>query len=439
MSGDSASPFSAFDQLKPLIDACVHCGFCLPACPSYLLLNQEMDSPRGRVYLLRAGLERRTAMTDHLVRHFDTCLGCLSCVTACPSGVQYGPLIEAARAGIEAHHPRRAADRLYRRLLFAVLPYPERLRLVARGLVLVRPLRPLLERLFRRVSPRLAALVALAPAWPVPLARAPDFTPARATPRLRVALLTGCVQRVFFGDVNRATARVLSEEGCEVFAPPRQPCCGALALHSGLEEQARDRARETILVFERLAVDRVVVNAAGCGSTLKAYGRLLAGDPAWAARAERFAATVNDVTEILSELAPPRAPRHALPLRVVYQDACHLAHGQGIRRQPRELLAGIPGLDVIPMAEEDICCGSAGLYNLLEPELASALGDRKVRQIAAARPDVVASANPGCLLQLAASARRAGMGWPLVHPIELVDASQTGVGAATLLRRHTRR
>jgi glycolate oxidase iron-sulfur subunit len=275
---------------------------------------------------------------------------------------------------------------------------------------------------------RLRAAVTLAP--PVTLQglldRMPETTPAAGAPRMRVAMLTGCVQRLSFGHVNHATARVLAAEGCTVQAPSGQGCCGALPLHAGHLEQARALARHNIAVFEATGAERVVVNAAGCGSAMKEYGELFHGDPAWEARARAFSASVRDVSELLVELGPPRAPRHPIAAKVAYHDACHLAHGQGVRSQPRTLLQGIPGVELVSPAESEICCGSAGIYNLVQPGPAGELGERKVRHLAALSPDMIATANPGCTLQIAASARRFGYNWPVFHPIELLDASIRG-------------
>jgi len=386
-----------------------------------------MDSPRGRIYLMKSGLEGRVAMTDTFVRHFDACLGCMACVTACPSGVQYAPLIEATRDQIERRHSRSVGDRLFRNLLFSIVPFPLRLRLALAPLVVFRWIQPLLLRagVLRMLPSRLRALAELAP--PVSLrglmATVPAYTPPSGAPRLRVGLLTGCVQRLVFGHVNAATVRVLAAEGCEVAVPAGQGCCGALALHAGRLDEARGFARRTIAAFEAAGLERVVANAAGCGSSMKEYGTLLADDPSWAGRAAAFSARVRDVTELLVELGPPRAVRHPLPLRVAYHDACHLAHAQGIRQQPRDLLAGIPGVELLAFGEGDMCCGSAGIYNLVEPDAARDLGARKVANIAAVNPEVVATANPGCTLQIAAAAARRGDTMPVLHPIELVDAS----------------
>jgi glycolate oxidase iron-sulfur subunit len=275
---------------------------------------------------------------------------------------------------------------------------------------------------------RLRAMLSLAPAvtWRSLFSRVPERTPAIGERRLTVGLLTGCVQRLVFPQVNAATVNVLSAEGCDVVAPADQGCCGALALHAGRLDEARAFARKTIDTFERASVERVAVNAAGCGSSMKEYGPLLADDPAWADRARAFAARVRDITELVCDLGEPRAPRHPLALRVAYHDACHLAHAQGIRQPPRDMLRAIPGVELVPFAEQEICCGSAGIYNLVEPDAAQALGDRKVAHIDAAQPDVVATANPGCTLQMTAAARRQGRTLTIRHPIELVDASIRG-------------
>jgi glycolate oxidase iron-sulfur subunit len=272
---------------------------------------------------------------------------------------------------------------------------------------------------------RIRAALSLAPTVTLRslFARVPERTPARGEKRMTVGVLTGCVQRLVFPQVNAATVDVLAAEGCDVVAPADQGCCGALALHAGRLDEARAFARRTIETFERAGVERVAVNAAGCGSSMKEYGQLLADDPVWAERALAFSKRVRDVTELVAELGEPRATRHPLALRIAYHDACHLAHAQGIRRQPRDLLQSIPGVELVPFAEQDICCGSAGIYNLVEPDAAAALGRRKVAHIDAVQPDVVATANPGCTLQMAAAARRQGRTLVIRHPIELLAAS----------------
>jgi glycolate oxidase iron-sulfur subunit len=418
-----STEFATLAPLEPLMDKCVHCGFCLATCPSYLLLGQEMASPRGRIYLMRAGVEGRVGIGETFAGHFDTCLGCMACETACPSGVRYAPLVERTRAAIEHHHERPASDRLFRAALFRVLPYPARLRILSLPLAAAHFIRRF-PRLTALLPLRLRNLLALAPDAPSGRAEVAELTPARGTRRLSVGLVTGCVQRVFFGGVNEATASVLAAEGCDVFAPSAQGCCGALALHAGRDEDARAFARQLIAAFETLPdqVTEIVVNAAGCGSSMKMYGELLADDPEWGGRAARFAAMVRDVTETLARL-PPQAPRHNIQARVAYHDACHLAHAQGVRDEPRALLQTIPGLTLVPLQEPDICCGSAGIFNLVEPEMAGALGQRKAAHIADAGVDLVVTSNPGCILQIRAAMRSAGDTQPpeVIHIVELLD------------------
>jgi glycolate oxidase iron-sulfur subunit len=428
-----APGFETLAPLEPLIDKCVHCGFCLSTCPSYLLLGQEMDSPRGRIYLMKAGIDGRpemNVMSDSVVGHFDTCLGCMACETACPSGVRYAPLIEETRAAIEHHHQRPIGERLFRRLLFLLLPFPARLRVFALPLVFVKFLRRW-PGLLSLLPLKLSNLIALAPDATLStlsgsMRALPERTAAIGAARLRVGLLTGCVQRVFFGHVNEATVRVLSAEGCDVLAPGSQGCCGALALHSGRDDEARHFARGLIGAFEPIGVDAIVVNAAGCGSTMKGYGDLLKNDPLWADRARAFTAKVRDVTEVLAGFDSARAPRQPLDVRVAYHDACHLAHAQGVRQPPRDVLASIPGLTIVPIGDSDICCGSAGIFNLVQPEMAAELGRRKEAKIAEATPDVIATTNPGCMLQISAAGRAAGHQRRVFHVVELLDASIRG-------------
>jgi glycolate oxidase iron-sulfur subunit len=417
----------AWDDTRPpelnLIEDCVHCGFCLPTCPTYSLWGEEMDSPRGRIVLMKEGLREGSELSAPMVQHLDNCLGCMACVTACPSGVQYDKLIEDARAQVERNWERPPRERAFRRLVFELFPHPARLRLAAPGLAAAHAIgidklarRPRL----RRLAPRLAALVALSPQTPLreALARLPERFEARGEKRGTVAMLQGCVQRVFFGDVNEATARVLAAEGYEVHAPASPRCCGALQMHSG--EDSHDLARATIEAFE--GYDTVVVNAAGCGSAMKDYGHLFRDDPEWADRAERFAAKVRDVNELLADVEP-RAKRNPLPMKVAYHDACHLSHAQGVRSQPRALLRGIPELELVEPAEWEICCGSAGVYNLLQPEPAAELGERKARNLLDTGADAIAAANPGCALQIAAHSERLGRRLEVLHPMELLARS----------------
>ncbi len=423
---------SSFDQHHPpskeLLSDCVHCGFCLPACPTYVLWGEEMDSPRGRIYMMAKANQGEAPLDQNFRLHMDQCLGCMACMTACPSGVQYDKLIEDSRAQVERNIPRTTADSLFRKLLFAIFPHPTRLRLMAGPLFLYQRsgLQALVRAsgLLKLLSRRFAAMEALLPTVP---ARFTWTMPARVAPaapaRGRVGMLTGCVQQVFFSHVNAATARVLSAEGFEVITPANQPCCGALMVHSGLEDQAAAMARNLITLFEAANVDTIVINAAGCGSTMKEYGHLLRDDPRWAARARAFSAKCKDITEILCSV-PSVAPRHPLPVRVAYHDACHLRHAQGIYVQPRQLLSGIPELEVAEIAEASLCCGSAGVYNLLQPEPAKQLGDRKVGHLLDTGSQALVSANPGCLLQLMSGLRRRGeRTLPAFHMVELLDAS----------------
>lgn len=409
-------------EKRRLADDCVHCGFCLPTCPTYVLWNEEMDSPRGRIDLMNGHLDGALELNDTVVEHFDRCLGCMACLTSCPSGVAYDRLIESTRAEIEEVHSRPPLERAMRALVFAVLPHPARLRVALA-----------LEPLGRKVPlpGQLAPLRELAPPWRSREA-VPEVTASQGPTVARVGLLTGCVQRVLFGDVNAATARVLAADGVEVVAPAEQACCGALSVHSGRLEEGRERARRLIETFERADVEHVVTNAAGCGSTLKEYGTLLADDPEYAERAASFASRVLDIAELLVEVGP-RAGRNPLPLDVAFQDSCHLLHAQGVREAPRSLLAGVPELRTLEPAEQELCCGSAGIYNITQPEAARELGERKAANVLACRPDAYASANPGCLVQVSGALRRAGRSIPALHPIELADASIRGVSARGLI------
>ncbi|MGB8475091.1 MAG: glycolate oxidase subunit GlcF [Candidatus Acidiferrum sp.] len=423
---------SAFDAHHPpstqIIDTCVHCGFCLAVCPTYVLWHEEMDSPRGRIYLMKIATEGASTMNPQWVSHFDSCLGCMACMPACPSGVDYGKLIEATRAQIERHHPRSLLEKLHRRLIFALFPRPERLRLLRWPLLayqksgaqyLVRK-SGVLKLLPKKLSAMETLLPKLGPAETIP-----ELTPAQRTQRRRVGLLLGCVQREFLPQVNAATVRVLAAEGCEVVAPAAQPCCGALMVHAGEEDGALALARKTIEVFELAHVDTIVINAAGCGSNVKEYDHLLRDDPNYADRAKAFAAKCKDITEVLAEL-PPRAARNPLRVRVAFHDSCHLQHAQGVRSQPRQLLSDIPGLELSEIPESAICCGSAGIYNLIQPNAANALGDRKAGLIAPLNAEVVATGNAGCILQLQSSLARLGRPVPVVHTIQLLDASIRG-------------
>jgi glycolate oxidase iron-sulfur subunit len=480
-------------------------------CPTYQLWGEEMDSPRGRIHLMTQVLDG-APLSAATAGHLDRCLGCMACVPACPSGVHYDRLIEAARTWVEdpaarpeqesgpgpdetgaradgepggaAGRPaqdagdRRAQEPGYRRTLreraaraaiFAVFPYPRRLRLLTGPLRAAQ--RTGLDELVRRsslpgrVSPELEAALRLAPPRPghrvPPL---PALVAARGPRRAVAGMLTGCVQGVFFPQVNTATARVLAAEGCDVLIPNGQGCCGALSLHSGRRSEALRLAKRTIATFEAADVDAIVINSAGCGSAMKEYGLLLADDPAWAARAAALAARVRDFAEFLAELtgagngaaaagaaqgAGARgarggaagagaggqlAQRHPLPVTAVYHDACHLGHAQGIKAQPRALLRAIPGLEIAETGDGGVCCGSAGVYNLLQPEAARELGARKAATIRATGAQLLISANPGCSLQIATALAAQGVSMPVAHTAQVLDASIRGLPVSSLTR-----
>ncbi len=407
---------SGFDSHRPpdpaLVDDCVHCGFCLDSCPSYVLWAQEADSPRGRIVLIDDVLRADGEISEEFVSHFDSCLGCMACVTACPSGVQYDRLIERVRPQIERNHQRTSAERALRLLLFETLPYPRRMRRLVPMLVAARKLGA------ERLPERLAVLTRVAPRISVRESRVtlPERTPAVGAMRGRVALLLGCVQRVFYSDVHQATLGVLAAEGFEVLAPKLPDCCGALELHAGEEESGLARAAATIASFNALGpIDHIIVNAAGCGAAMKEYGELL-GTP----EAHDFSARVKDVTEVLASVTP-QAPRGPVPLRVVYHDACHLAHAQQVRDQPRALLEAIPELELLEVGiERDVCCGSAGIFNLVQPGAAAELGVRKARHLLDTGAEAIAAGNPGCTAQLDLHLRELGSPLPIYHPVELL-------------------
>jgi glycolate oxidase iron-sulfur subunit len=417
---------ATFDTIRPpqreLIEDCVHCGFCLPTCPTYSLWGEEMDSPRGRIVLMSEAREG-AELSAQMVTHWDRCLGCMACVTACPSGVQYDKLIEDTRAQVERNHSRAPGDRLFRALLFELFPHPGRLRALAPLMALSRRLG--LHRLARRGGPlpRVRALASLTPGTPLrdTIRRLPERTRAQGEKRGTVGLLQGCVQRVFFHDVNVATAEVLAAEGFDVYAPRLPRCCGALQMHTGYD--SGDLQRATIEAFE--SCDFVVTNAAGCGSSMKDYGHLMREGPAWAERARAFSAKVRDVTELLAE-AGTRAARHPVNAKVAYHDACHLAHAQAVRAQPRELLGQIPGLEIVEPQGWELCCGSAGIYNLTSPGPATELGRRKVENLLATGAETIAAGNPGCAIQIAAVSEQMGRPLRVLHPIELIRESIQG-------------
>ncbi len=424
-----------FDENHPpdpeLLNACVHCGFCLQTCPTYTLWGKEQDSPRGRIHLMNMAIAGEVELTPLYVSHFDHCLGCQACVTSCPSGLKYGKLIEAMRGQLERQYRRPLHERVLRRMVAAVFSRPARMR------KLMVPLRAYqrlgLQKLARAMGltsllPRsLRAMEQMLPdlSQPDTSVVLPPRIAAQGEKRRTVAMLTGCVQSVFIGQVNAATARVLAAEGCEVLVPPEQGCCGALMMDLGQEQEALASARKIIDLFEPLPVDTIVVNAAGCGHTLKDYGYMLRDDPDYRDRAIAFSAKCKDISEVLTELKP-RAPRHPIALRVAFHDPCHLQHAQGLREQPRAMLRTIPGVELLELPESALCCGSAGLYGLVQSETAHQLGERKAANIVATPAQAVATGNPGCQLQIKALLNEKGHPLPVVHYIELLDASISG-------------
>lgn len=406
---------------------CVHCGLCLPACPTYTELGVEMDSPRGRIHLMRAYADGRIELTDHFEKHMDGCLDCRACETACPAGVHYGSLVEAARAEIAEKRPRSVIDRFLRKLVFEML-LPSRFRLSVAFL----PLRAYqalgLQKIVRilgltKLLPsRLRDMESMIPVMPDRAMKGQlrPFMPARGESSHRVGMISGCVMNEMFTHVNTATVRVLNENGCDVVIPETQTCCGALQVHSGERTVAESLARRNIDAFEKAEVDTIIINAAGCGAQLKEYGELLAGDPAYRDRAFAFSNKVKDVHEFLAGI-PVNEEMGTVRARVAYHDACHLAHGQRVREEPRDLLSLIPGLELVELEESDWCCGSAGIYNLTHPEMADRLLVRKMGHVRQAEPDVVATGNPGCILQIQHGVRRDGREIDVLHPVELLD------------------
>jgi glycolate oxidase iron-sulfur subunit len=409
------------------VNQCVHCGLCLASCPTFSELGTEMDSPRGRIFLIKSLAEGRIGLSDSSVEHLSLCLDCRACETVCPAGVPYGRLIEAAKAEIERARPGGLLRRAFRWANFGLLlGHPRLLAAAAAGLRLYQAtgLQALVQRsgLVRLLPGTLSAWEALLPMMPRASERAPiaALTPAQGARRGRVAMLTGCVQAMAFGAHNRATARVLARNGWDVVAPPEQGCCGALNAHGGDHERAVEMARRTIDVFERAAVEAIVVNTSGCGAHMKGYGALLADDPAYAERARRIAGLVRDVSEFLAT-APLRGPLAPVPMTVTYHDPCHVVHGQKIRSAPRQLLAQLPELRVVDLPESDWCCGSAGIYNLTQPEMAGRLLRRKVRHVTSTGAGAVVTANPGCILQIQQGLREAGSTVKVLHLVELLD------------------
>ncbi|WP_425430318.1 glycolate oxidase subunit GlcF [Deinococcus planocerae] len=403
------------------VDACVHCGFCLPACPTYALLGDEMDSPRGRIVLMKEVLEGALPLED-AAPHLDRCLGCQACVTACPSGVPYGELITSFRGWSEPRRQRSPLDRAKRSAILKILPAPKVFSVAARIGQYAKPLAPLLPAALR-------APMDLLPERVPAMQPNAGFTPAKSKRRGRVAFLAGCAQQALTPNFNAATLRVLSRNGVEVVIPEGQGCCGAAALHTGARDEALRLVRQNLDAFHPDEYDAILSNAAGCGAGLKEYPVVLHGLPD-EERARAFAAKVQDISEYLGGLLREgdleRPMPTSRPLTVAYHDACHLAHAQGVRAAPRELLRAIPGVTVAEVPEGDLCCGSAGTYNLEQPELANQLGIRKARNILSTTPDLIASGNIGCHTQIQSHVRRAGDRVPVMHTVEVLDLAYRG-------------
>jgi glycolate oxidase iron-sulfur subunit len=414
-----ADPSTA--EANRILRACVHCGFCTATCPTYVLLGDELDSPRGRIYLIKDMLEEERPATNDVVKHVDRCLSCLSCMTTCPSGVHYMHLVDHARAHIEKTYRRPLRDRLVRSLLAFVLPYPERLRAALAAAPLARPFAGLLSAI--GFGP-LAAMLRLAPAGRIASAvPSRHIHPADGPRQGRVALLQGCANRVLGAHVNEATIRLLNRLGIEVVTPESEGCCGALVHHMGRENESHAQAKTNIDLWMREiegeGLDAIVINVSGCGTTVKDYGFMLRTDPAYAAKAARVSALTRDISEYLAAL-PPVEPVRPTGLTVAYHAACSLQHGQRVVRQPKELLTR-HGFIVKDVAEGHLCCGSAGTYNILQSEIAQTLRDRKIANIAQLSPDVIAAGNIGCMTQIAS-----GTAIPVVHPVELIDWATGG-------------
>jgi glycolate oxidase iron-sulfur subunit len=409
-------------EADKILRACVHCGFCTATCPTYVLLGDERDSPRGRIYLIKEMLEHNRPATKDVVTHIDRCLSCLSCMTTCPSGVHYMHLVDHARAHIEETYRRPLLDRLMREFLVRVMPYPRRLRLAMLASALARPLAPL----FSLVGLKpLAAALRLAPRGVPGAMTETGVHPAKGPRRARVAVLPGCANEALMPSITQSAIRVLNRNDIEAVLPPDAGCCGSLEHHAGREEGAFAKARANVDAWTReiegQGLDAILVTLSGCGTTVKDYGFMLRNEPAYAVKAAKVSALAKDVSQYLAKLGvTSSAPEGIKPLTVAYHSACSLQHGQKVHREPKDLLAAC-GFIVKEVPEAHLCCGSAGTYNILQPEIAGRLRDRKVGNIEKTRPDVIAAGNIGCIAQIAS-----GTAIPVVHPVELVDWATGG-------------
>jgi len=425
----SSKLYNAFDENdKPEIDKindCVHCGFCLPTCPTYAETRNELDSPRGRIYLMKSAVEGKIPMDESFVSHIDLCLGCLACQTACPSGVHYSSLIEKTRSQIERRYSRDFPDKKLRDLIFMVFPYKNRLKLLLPLLFLYQysGLKYLLSRsgILKLLPVSLESLLTLSPPVSIRTIYSTSNSSVRLhNPRYHVALLTGCVQSVFFPEVNNSTINVLKKLGCSVDIPSNQGCCGALSLHSGRLNEAREFARKIIDQFSNNDYDAIIVNSAGCGSSMKEYFELLKDDELYSEKARIFSSRTKDILEFMHG-CNLTAKMNKMNLKITYQDACHISHGQSIKTAPRELLRMIPGIEFMEMPESDMCCGSAGIYNLTQQEMSGKLLNRKLSNIRNLDVDLLVAGNPGCLLQIQSGLKKQDIKLQSCHPIELLD------------------
>ncbi len=412
---------SGVAEAEKILRNCVHCGFCIATCPTYVTLGNELDSPRGRIYLIKDMLENGRPADEQIVTHIDRCLSCLACMTTCPSGVHYMHLVDHARAHIEKTYRRPLIDRFIRALLAQILPFPKRFRAALHMARLARPMAPLLKAL-PGLKP-MGAMLDLAPRRIAPSAGGPKVHPPAQQRRGRVAILTGCAQSVLEPQTNAAAVRLLNRLGIEVVAPPGEVCCGALVHHMGREEDSLEAARRNVDVWTRTAgsggLDAIIITASGCGTTIKDYGYMLRDDPAYADKAKTVSALTKDITEYLATLDLPE-PEAPPGVTVAYHSACSMQHGQKITRQPKALLQAA-GFTVVDPAEGHLCCGSAGTYNILQPEIATTLRDRKVRNIEATGADLVATGNVGCITQIGL-----GTDLPVVHTVKLLDWAHGG-------------
>lgn len=410
---------------KKIVDDCVHCGFCLSACPTYIETGNELDSPRGRIYLIGSVLEEKIPLGDTVVEHLDKCLGCLACETACPSGVEYRFLIESSRAQIERNYKKSVSDRLFRGMLFSVLPYPKKLGRMLPLLYFYNKsgMRKVVNSfgILKKLSSSLHRMEQMIPdVDSISIKKYPEVIPPVNEKKYRVALLTGCVQNVFFSATNISSINVLSKLGCEVVIPGDQACCGALSVHSGRLEEGREFARKVVDIFSSLDVDAFVINSAGCGSAIKEYSDLLSQDKDYSQKARKLADKTKDIMEFIDEIGINQEFNN-LNMKITYQDACHISHGQNIRSAPRNILSKIPGLEILEMKNSDTCCGSAGVYNILQPDLAEDILSKKIENIENTKAEYVVAGNPGCLIQIQKGLRENNRNLGIAHPIEILD------------------